>query len=82
MQDRANPHAREQAFEIARRDPPAGLTVTEAIAAIGEVLEGIGDTCPESSRPRSVTTSTFARLQLGVKIRLRLQCPMPLARRG
>jgi hypothetical protein len=47
MRDRADPHARERAFEIARRDPPAGLTVTEAVAAIDEVLEGIGDTCPE-----------------------------------
>jgi hypothetical protein len=47
MRDRADPHARERAVELARRDPPSGFTATEAVAAIGEVLEGIGDTCPE-----------------------------------
>ena len=26
MQDRADPHARERAFDIARRDPPAGVS--------------------------------------------------------
>lgn len=26
MQDRAEPHARERAFDIARRDPPAGVS--------------------------------------------------------
>ena len=26
MQDRADPHARERAFEIALRDPPAGVS--------------------------------------------------------
>jgi hypothetical protein len=47
MQDRADPHARERAIEIARRDPPVGLSGREAIAGIEEVLDGIGDTCPE-----------------------------------
>jgi hypothetical protein len=47
MQDRADPHARERALDIARRDPPAGVSVQAAAAAITEVLDSIGDTCPE-----------------------------------
>ena len=47
MQDRADPHARERAFEIARQDTPEGLSETEAVAEIEEVLASIGDTCPE-----------------------------------
>ena len=46
MQDRADPHARERAFDLARRDPPAGVSA-EAAFEIAEVLDGIGDTCPE-----------------------------------
>jgi hypothetical protein len=47
MQDRADPHARERAFDIARQDPPPGVSSQAAAAAIDEVLDGIGDTCPE-----------------------------------
>ena len=47
MQDRADPHARERAVELARRDHPAGVSVGEAVAEIREVLDSIGDTCPE-----------------------------------
>jgi hypothetical protein len=47
MQDRADPHARERAFDIARQDPPKGLAVTKAIAEIEDVLNSVGDTCPE-----------------------------------
>ncbi|MET4386692.1 hypothetical protein ABIB73_002437 [Bradyrhizobium sp. F1.4.3] len=47
VQDRADPHARERAFEIARQDPPPGLSSEAAAAAITEVLDSIGDTCPE-----------------------------------
>jgi hypothetical protein len=46
MQDRADPHARERAFDIARRDPP-GISPEAAAVAVAEVLGGIGDTCPE-----------------------------------
>jgi len=46
MQDRADPHASERAFDIARRGPPAGITPDEAVAEI-DVLDSIGDTCPE-----------------------------------
>jgi len=47
MQDRADPHARERAFDIARQDPPKGLAVAKAIAEIEDVLNSVGDTCPE-----------------------------------
>jgi hypothetical protein len=47
MQDRADSHARERAFDIARRDPPTGVSTDEAAAEIRDVLGSIGDTCPE-----------------------------------
>jgi hypothetical protein len=47
MQDRADPHARARAFDIARQDPPPGTSAEEAVAEIREVLDSIGDTCPE-----------------------------------
>ena len=47
MQDRADSHARERAFDIARRDPPAGVSTDEAAAEVRDVLDSIGDTCPE-----------------------------------
>jgi len=47
MQDRADPDARDRAYEIARRDPPAGISADEAAAEVREVLDSIGDTCPE-----------------------------------
>jgi len=47
MQDRTNPHARQRAFEIAQQYPPAGISAQAATRAMAEVLEGIGDTCPE-----------------------------------
>jgi hypothetical protein len=47
MQDRAAPHARERAFAIARQEPPRGVSPETAAVAIAEVLDGIGDSCPE-----------------------------------
>jgi hypothetical protein len=47
MQDRADSHARERAFDIARRDPPAGVFADGAAAEVRDVLDSIGDTCPE-----------------------------------
>jgi hypothetical protein len=47
MQDRADPHARERALVIARQDPPFGVSPDEAVAAVRDVLDSIGDTCPE-----------------------------------
>ena len=47
MQDRADPHARKRALEIAREYPPDGISAEAAAIAIAEVLDSIGDTCPE-----------------------------------
>jgi hypothetical protein len=47
MRDRADPHARERAFNIARQNPPEGVSPEAAAVAIAEALDGIGDTCPE-----------------------------------
>jgi hypothetical protein len=47
MQDRADPHARERAFDVARRDPPPGVSPHAAAAEVQDVLDSIGDTCPE-----------------------------------
>ena len=47
LQDRADPDARARALDIAGQDPPAGVSRNEAIAEIKEVLDSIGDTCPE-----------------------------------
>jgi hypothetical protein len=47
MQDRADPHARERAFDIARTAPPPGVSSQGATAALAETLDSIGDTCPE-----------------------------------
>ena len=51
MRDRADPHARERAFAIARQDPPSGVSPEAAAVAIAEVLDSIGDTCPEYPPP-------------------------------
>ncbi|MHC2276477.1 hypothetical protein ACVME8_003088 [Bradyrhizobium diazoefficiens] len=45
--DRADPHARDRALQVARQDPPAGVSVDEAVTEIREILDSIGDTCPE-----------------------------------
>jgi hypothetical protein len=47
VKDRADPHAREAALQIARADPLAGLSPDQAVATVREVLESVGDTCPE-----------------------------------
>jgi hypothetical protein len=45
--DRADPHARDHAIDIARKHPPAGLSPDAAVTEVREVLESIGETCPE-----------------------------------
>jgi hypothetical protein len=45
--DRADPHAREHAVDIARSDPPHGLSPDAAAAEVRNVLDSMGDTCPE-----------------------------------
>jgi hypothetical protein len=47
MQDRADPHAHDRAVELARQDPPPGVSPDAAVAELREVLDSIGDTCPE-----------------------------------
>jgi hypothetical protein len=47
MKDRTDPHARHRAVEVARSDPPLGLSREAAEVAVREVLDSIGDTCPE-----------------------------------
>ena len=47
MRDRADPHARERAILVARRNPPPDVPAEQAVEAIEEVLCSIGDTCPE-----------------------------------
>jgi hypothetical protein len=47
LQDRADPDARGRALDMADQHPPAGVSQDEAIAAIQEVLDSIGETCPE-----------------------------------
>ena len=45
--DRADPHAHDRALDMARQDPPPGVSPQAAAVAIAEVLDSIGDTCPE-----------------------------------
>jgi hypothetical protein len=45
--DRADPHAREHAFDVAKQDLPPGLSPDQAVAEVHDVLDSIGDTCPE-----------------------------------
>jgi hypothetical protein len=47
MKDRSDPHASERALRIARDDPPPGMSSERAVAAVRDVLDTIGDTCPE-----------------------------------
>ncbi|WP_439400292.1 hypothetical protein ACRQ5Q_42825 (plasmid) [Bradyrhizobium sp. PMVTL-01] len=46
MQDRADPHARERAFELATHEPPPGASPDGAVTELREFLESIGDTSP------------------------------------
>jgi hypothetical protein len=45
--DRTDPHARDHAVEIARHHPAPGLSPEAAEAEIRDVLDSIGDKCPE-----------------------------------
>lgn len=47
MKERADPHARQRALDIARQAPPMGLSPELAVAEVWDVLDSIGDTCPE-----------------------------------
>lgn len=45
--DRTDPHARDEALRIAHEEPLAGLSPEQAVAAVLNVLDSVGDTCPE-----------------------------------
>jgi hypothetical protein len=47
MQDRADPPARERAFAANRQDWPPSVPLDQAFAEIRDVLDSIGDSCPE-----------------------------------
>ena len=47
MRDRGDPHARDRALDFARENPPSGVSPQAAAVAVAEVLDSIGDTCPE-----------------------------------
>lgn len=47
MQCRGHPDARAEAFALAREEPPAGLSPEDAVAALRDILGGMGDSCPE-----------------------------------
>ncbi|MGY4302872.1 hypothetical protein ACVIJ6_000115 [Bradyrhizobium sp. USDA 4369] len=51
MRERGDPHALACALGAARDDPPPGICGSEAVAAIEDVLGGIGDTCPDCAQP-------------------------------
>jgi hypothetical protein len=45
--DRTDPHAWQEALRVAREEPLAGLSSDEEVAAVREMLDSVGDTCPE-----------------------------------
>jgi hypothetical protein len=47
MRDRPDPHAWKRAREIASSHPFRDATPAEAAEALDDVMESIGDTCPE-----------------------------------
>jgi hypothetical protein len=47
MQERADPPARQRALDIAREERPPGVSPQAAAVAIAEVLDSVGDSCPE-----------------------------------
>jgi hypothetical protein len=47
MQDRADPHAGERAFEIASRVSPPAVSFQTAVVTIAKGVRSIGDACPE-----------------------------------
>ena len=71
VQDRADPHARERAFDMACWDPPQGVSPKVAVAAVTDVLEGIGDTCPVCPPRALEPLADRLRLQPTLKLPIR-----------
>jgi hypothetical protein len=47
MRDRSDPDAWKRALEEARHHPFPGTSGTVSAAAINDVMQSIGDTCPD-----------------------------------
>jgi len=47
LRDRTDPDAWKRAREIASRYPFRGATPAESVQALNDVMDSIGDTCPE-----------------------------------
>lgn len=64
VQDRTDPHARERALDIARHDPPVGLSSLEALAGLrdGWIRSGIP---VRIVRPRTSDVATRRRRRGG-----------------
>jgi hypothetical protein len=54
-------HVRERALLVARQDPPLGVSPDKAVAAVRDLLDTIGDTCPECPPKAGQTTFASAR---------------------
>ncbi|WP_312016244.1 hypothetical protein [Bradyrhizobium vignae] len=62
MQDRTDPHARQLAFEIARKHSPAGVSPEAAALAVAEVLDGTKlalSACPKTGTDNGLFGSGF-----------------------
>lgn len=44
---RGDPHALARAIDLARQEPPDSISADQAVAEINDVLDSIGDSCPE-----------------------------------
>jgi hypothetical protein len=44
---RADPHARKRAILVARQEPPPGVDPDAVVAALKDVLDSMGNVCPE-----------------------------------
>lgn len=61
IKDRVDPLARERAIAVAREDPPPGVAPDQALAETHDVLDSIGDTCPDYA-PQCLKMPVYAGL--------------------
>jgi hypothetical protein len=61
--DRSDPHARDQAVDIALQHPPVGISPDAAVAEVHQVLNSIGDApsarCSEGGRQGHFLCASF-----------------------